>query len=200
MPHDAELQQQLLHVAGQTQAVGGVVDPQRVALVADDAAVALEQRHEKRLLQAGCALPHQFRHPLRGGPHADLVGQHAAAKVGEVVHVELVQQPPRAAVPAGVDIPRPADEPVVRGQDLVEEGLVEVVEAGPLLRAPTLGDPASEEDAQSTFLLRRCRRGRRGPAKADHRAGPDLVEPQPLEHGHAEDRNQTEDGVVRGRL
>jgi hypothetical protein len=59
------------------------------------------------------------------------------------LHVELVNQASRLDS-ALIDVPRPTNDGVVCGQNLVEIRLVDVVEAGPGLTDPSLRDEAAE--------------------------------------------------------
>jgi hypothetical protein len=193
---DAELEQQLLQFPGQPGAVRRVLDGDRIAADAVDAAVTLEQGHEERALQAGPSLPDHLRDELGRRLVPDERSQGAGPQVVEALDVELEDGLARAAQDALVAVPRAADESVVGVQDVLEVLLVGVVEACTLLRRKALRHPPAQQHAQLHLNGHGDRSGPRIAGEAHHVARLDLVEAEPLEDWHSGLWDQAEHGVV----
>ena len=93
--HDAELEEQVLHVTGQLRAPRGVRDLDRVLAEVRHTPVALEQRLEEGALHLGLRPPHELGDALLRALATGQLGERAGRPPGDVLDVELVQRPAR---------------------------------------------------------------------------------------------------------
>ena len=160
-PRDhAVLEQELLHLTARVARSGSSTTPgRRCGPSTEHEPSPVKRARRNAILVAEEPVPDELGHVLVSAAVADHRGENARPQGREVLDVELEELRPGLDRPL-VDVPRSADDRVVRGKDDVEEVLVDVVETGSLARHEALGD---ESAGQGRRLDQRCRRRARRP-------------------------------------
>ena len=195
--HDAEFEEELLHLLGEELAPGRVRDLCDRSTEPRAGSIPFEESLEEGPLHLGLRRPHKGGHPLGGAAQPLELCEGRGGEQRQVLNVQLVEIPARRKGPL-VPVPLPSDDGVVEVRDDVEEALIRVVEACPIRGHEALGHEGPEKESDRHVVIVRSTLQLRG-GTGDHHpvTRSNLLEQLPHEHRDAHHRGQAEDRVIR---